>query len=462
MGKNLAEFRLLGIDVKVHWSFILILAFGAFLYGSGPAGWLIGGAYGVLTFLLLFVCVTLHEYGHALTARHFGIQTRSILLLPIGGVANLERMPEKPIQELLITAAGPLVNFAIAALLVPIVFLFGTEAAGSLGQTSVLTDNLREPSVLNLLLYLFLTNVLLAFFNLLPAFPMDGGRILRALLAMVMPYPGATRAAVFVGRLMAVAFAIYGLFTGSIFMLLIAFFVYVGGSAELETVSSRAVLRDVKARAAITPGAVKLYTSERIERAMELIMTTYQTDYPVLDLGGRFAGVLTRQRLIQALRDLGPDTRIVDVMLPVTEIPECSPDTDLATVWETMSQRGARLVAVREGTQFLGIITSEDITEVFQVVGAATEGKKRRQGPATPGQPQGSATLGQIPTQPSGQIPGQIPGQASGQTVGQTVGQASGQAAGQAVGQAQGQNTGQGLAQDQAPDAPRDGERENA
>jgi stage IV sporulation protein FB len=217
---------------------------------------------------------------------------------------------------------------------------------------------------------------------------------------MAMPYPKATRGAVFVGRLMAVAFAIYGLFTGSIFMLLIAFFVYVGGSAELETVSSRAVLRDVRARSAITPGAVKLYTSERIERAMELIMSTYQTDYPVLDLGGRFAGVLTRQRLIHALRELGPDTRIVDVMLPVTEIPECSPDTDLASVWEMMSERGSRLVAVREGTQFLGIITSEDITEVFQVVGAAVEGRQRRQPPAAPGP-------NQIQTQPQSAAPEQ-------------------------------------------------------
>jgi len=384
MGKNLAEFRLLGIDVKVHWSFVLVLAFGAFLYGAGPAGWLVGGLYGILTFLLLFVCVTLHEYGHALTARRFGIQTRSILLLPIGGVANLERMPEKPIQELLIVIAGPLVNFAIAALLVPIVFLFGTEAASGLGQASVIVDNLREPGLLNLLLYLFLTNVLLGFFNLLPAFPMDGGRLLRSLLAMVMPYMQATRIAVFVGRLMAVAFAIYGIFSGGISLLLIAFFVYVGGSAELEAVSSRAVLRGVRAGAAVAHDAVSLYTSERLERAVELVMRSYQTDYPVLDLGGRFAGVLTHQRLIYALRELGPDTRIVEVMVPSTEIPECSPDTDLATVWELMSQHGSRVVAVRAGTQFLGIITNDDMSEVFQVMGAAIEGKQRRQPPADP------------------------------------------------------------------------------
>jgi Zn-dependent protease len=382
MGANLAEFRLFGIDVKVHWSFVLVLAFGAFLYGSGPAGWVVGSLYGVLTMLLLFVCVTLHEYGHALTARRFGIQTRSILLLPIGGVANLERMPEKPIQEFLIVIAGPLVNFVIAALLVPLIFLLG--GAGGLGQSRVLIDNLAAPGLLNLLLYLFLTNVLLGFFNLLPAFPMDGGRLLRALLAMVMPYVQATRIAVLVGRLMAVALALYGIFGGNISLLLIAFFVYVGGSAELEAVSSRAVLRGVRAGSAVAPGAVKLYTSERVERAMELVMSSYQTDYPVLDLGGRFAGVLTRQRLLHALRELGPDTRIVDAMVPVNEIPECSPQTDLATVWEMMSQSGSRVVAVRDGTQFLGIITNDDIGEVFQVVGAAMEGRRRHQPPATP------------------------------------------------------------------------------
>jgi stage IV sporulation protein FB len=386
MGANLAEFRLFGIDVKVHWSFVLVIAFGAFLYGAGPAGWLVGGLYGILTFLLLFVCVTLHEYGHALTARRFGIQTRSILLLPIGGVASLERMPEKPIQEFLITIAGPLVNFVIAALLVPVVFLFGAEAAGGLGQSRVFIDNLSEPSLLNLLLYLFLTNVLLGFFNLLPAFPMDGGRLLRSLLAMVMPYLQATRIAVLVGRLLAVAFALIGIFGGGISLLLIAFFVYVGGSAELEAVSSRAVLRGVRAGSALAPEAVKLYTSERVERAMELVMSTYQTDYPVLDLAGRFAGVLTRQRLIYALRELGPDTRIVDVMIPASEIPECSPNMDLAAVWEMMSLRGSRVVAVRDGMQFLGIITNDDIGEVFQVVGAALEGKQRRQPPSSPQQ----------------------------------------------------------------------------
>jgi CBS domain-containing protein len=125
-----------------------------------------------------------------------------------------------------------------------------------------------------------------------------------------------------------------------------------------------------------------------VERAVELVMRSYQTDYPVLDLGGRFAGVLTRQRLIYALRELGPDTRIVEVMVPATQIPECSPDTDLASVWEMMSQHGSRVVAVREGTQFLGIITNDDMSEVFQVMGAAIEGKRRRQPPSAPQDPE--------------------------------------------------------------------------
>jgi stage IV sporulation protein FB len=115
---------------------------------------------------------------------------------------------------------------------------------------------------------------------------------------------------------------------------------------------------------------------------MELVMSSYQTDYPVLDLGGRFAGVLTRERLLYALRELGPDTRIVDVMIPAATVPECSPQADLASVWEMMSQRGSRIVAVREGTQFLGLITNDDISEVFQVVGAAMEGRQRRQPPS--------------------------------------------------------------------------------
>ena len=274
MDKNLAEFQLFGIDVKIHWSFVLILAWGALLYGIGPAGWLVGGIYGALTFALLFVCVTLHELGHALAARRYGIGTRSILLLPIGGVANLERMPEKPTQELVIAIAGPLVNVVIVIVLLPLALLINSNGAGDLLGGQAMVNNIREPGIDNLVTFLVAMNVMLVIFNLLPAFPMDGGRVLRAFLAMAMPYRSATRTAVLVGRLMAVGFAMFGIFSGNIGLLLVAFFVYVGGSAELEAVTSRAVLRNVRASSALTPDAVRLYASERIARGMELVMTT--------------------------------------------------------------------------------------------------------------------------------------------------------------------------------------------
>ena len=394
MDKYLAEFQLFGIDIKIHWSFVLILAWGALIYGVGPAGLLVGGLYGALTFVLLFVCVTLHELGHALAARRYGIGTRSILLLPIGGVANLERMPEKPRQELVIAIAGPLVNVVIFILLLPLVLLINSNGAGDLLSGRAAVNNISAPGIVNLLTFLVAMNVMLVIFNLLPAFPMDGGRVLRAFLAMFMPYRAATRTAVLVGRLMAVGFAMFGILSGNIGLLLVAFFVYVGGSAELEAVTSRAVLRKVRASNALTPEAARLYISERIGRGMELVMTTYQTDFPVLDLGGRFVGVLTRQRLVTALRDQGPDARVVDIMLPATQIPVVAPSVDLAQVWEVMAQSGGRVVAVQDGPDFLGVITSDDIAEVFQIVDATLDNEQRHPPPPSTVMPQGPQTDG--------------------------------------------------------------------
>ncbi|MEZ4619489.1 MAG: CBS domain-containing protein [Caldilineaceae bacterium] len=222
----------------------------------------------------------------------------------------------------------------------------------------------------------------LGVFNLLPAFPMDGGRVLRAVLAFGISYVDATRTAVFVGRIMAVLFALWGIINRDIFFLLIAFFVYIGGGTEREAVESKAVLRNVKASQALTQSAVSLYTSERIERAVDLIMNSYQTDYPVMDLSGHFVGVLTRARLIYALKEIGADARIVDVMVQAEEIPVCKAQQDLSEIWEVMVGGGSRVVAVKDGDQFLGLLTIDDITEVFQVYGAKLAGANR---PHTPG-----------------------------------------------------------------------------
>ena len=393
MGTSLTLFRVGGTDVKVHWSFLLILAYGAI---SAPPGVnpLFGALWGVLLILLLFVCVTLHEFGHAVAAKYFGIEVPTITLLPIGGLARLERMPEKPYQELIIAVAGPAVNFIIAALLLPIILLSSDMAAGSDG-TAVNVGNMlrdaRSPGMLNLIVNLVFTNLLLGIFNMLPAFPMDGGRILRALLAMFIPFLRATQIAVFVGRIMAALLALGGILgQGGILLLLIAFFIYVGGGAEREAVESRAALRGIPARRALNVQTTRLYTSERLSRAVDLITNSYQADYPIFDLSGQFVGVLTRSGLVRGLREEGPELRVVDVMISAEGVPSCAPETDLADVWDIMGEAGCRVVSVQDNSTFLGLITADDIAELIQVMGARRKGtgwQQRAAGVPDPPQP---------------------------------------------------------------------------
>lgn len=381
MGSSITLFRLWGIDVRVHWTFVLILLYGAFRYQEIATNPAVGAAYGVLVILLLFVCVTLHEFGHALVAKYFKVNVPDITLLPIGGVARLEKMPDKPFQEFLISIAGPLVNLAISLILLPVWLIVVTVAArsntaaplvwGFVSLIQRLIDDAMSAGVSNLLAYLILINVSLALFNLLPAFPMDGGRILRSILATAMPYVQATRISVMVGRMLAVLIALWGVTTGNITALLVAFFVYVGGGSERESVESRAVLKDIPIANALTPTAANLYTSERLSKAVDLLMTSYQTDYPVIDLGGNFVGALTRARLVTALREQGSDARVVDVMIPAAQLPAMSIEGDLAQVWEKLASTGSRVVAIRDGNQFKGLITADDVTELFQVMGAS-------------------------------------------------------------------------------------------
>ena len=205
-----------GIDVFVHATFLLIVGWYGWTYWLETRT-LIGALEGVAFILLLFLAVTLHEYGHALTARKYNIRTRDITLYPIGGVARLERMPEKPIQELWVALAGPAVNVVIAAAL--FVYLTLTNALVPMGQLTLTTGSFIER--------LMLVNVSLVLFNLIPAFPMDGGRVLRALLALNMDYVRATQIAATVGQGLAFLFGLAGLF-GNPMLFFIAFFVWMG------------------------------------------------------------------------------------------------------------------------------------------------------------------------------------------------------------------------------------------
>ncbi|MCM2374104.1 site-2 protease family protein [Aporhodopirellula aestuarii] len=227
--------RFAGIDVRIHWTFLLLpiwIYFSQMAAGSGT----LAAVVAVLFVLAIFACVVLHEYGHALTARHYGIHTRDITLLPIGGVASLERMPRNPRQELAIAVAGPAVNVVIATLLV--------VGLTILGGSSVLPI-----AVADFLFDLAWVNGALVVFNMIPAFPMDGGRVLRAILAMALPYSKATRVAVGVGRVAAVALGFLGIMTGNLILVLVAGFVFLAGSAELamQTAGAERVARSSKA-----------------------------------------------------------------------------------------------------------------------------------------------------------------------------------------------------------------------
>jgi stage IV sporulation protein FB len=372
VGTSLTLFRVSGIEVKVHWSFALILIWGAVIYGARGQGMVAGALYGMLVIVLLFVCVTLHEFGHAIAARRYGIKVPTITLLPIGGVASLERSPDKPLHELWIALAGPLVNIVLVLVLAPLALVLNSGTTLGANPNGWLL-RATEPGLGNLVAYLAAVNLLLALFNLLPAFPMDGGRVLRAVLALKLPYVRATRIAILVGRLVAIPLAIFGIIGGNILLLLIAFFIYVGGGAEREAVESRSVLSRVQVAEALPASAQRLYTSEPLQRAMELIMTSYQADYPVFDLSGRYVGVLTRARLVKALREQSPDVRLVEVMIPADQVPTVGLSATLADVWERMGQSGSHVVSVTEGSEYLGFFNSDDITEIVHVYGAALE-----------------------------------------------------------------------------------------
>jgi Zn-dependent protease len=220
--------RVAGIVVQVHWTFLLLIAWVVLTHtrDGGDAG---DALRGVVLTLAVFTCVVLHEFGHALTARRFGIGTRDITLLPIGGVARLARMPDEPRQELLVAAAGPAVNVALAALFAAVLALTGS-------RVPVTGVTLFGSRFLEQLMWI---NVVLVVFNLLPAFPMDGGRVLRALLALRMPYLKATRWAATAGQTIAVALGFAGVMLPSPFLVLIALFVFSGARAEARMVELR-------------------------------------------------------------------------------------------------------------------------------------------------------------------------------------------------------------------------------
>lgn len=281
--------KVAGIDVRIHVTFFLLLAFYGWIHGQ-EGGWPAAWA-GMGFILLLFLCVLLHEFGHALAARAFGIHTPDITLLPIGGVARLERMPRDPFQELIIAVAGPAVNVVIALILFFVLGKFVdwrdmiSIAEGSPGQ---------------LLLRLLAVNIWLVLFNCLPAFPMDGGRILRAFLAMILPHSRATLIAGRVGQVMAALFGIGGIYSGNMILLLIAVFVFMGAQQEIQAAQLRSAMpRHAKVRDAMVTRFTTLPAEARLEQILPVIWQSAQSFFPVVTTDLSPCGILFREETVR-------------------------------------------------------------------------------------------------------------------------------------------------------------------
>jgi Zn-dependent protease/CBS domain-containing protein len=340
--------RIAGIDVYVHATFMLLVAFVG-LVAYRAKGSLAAAAVEVAFVLVIFAVVVLHELGHALAARRYGIATRDITLLPIGGLARLEKMPERPAQELVVAIAGPLVNVVIAAVLA-----VGFTVAGAWPR-ALPPDSLAWP----FLFKLFAANVALAVFNMIPAFPMDGGRVLRALLAMRYDRVRATRIAAGVGQVFALLIGLVGL-VGNPFLILIAIFVWVGAARETIAEETKSFLDGLRVRDVMITDFRTLAPWDTLADAVALTLAGAQTDFPVVE-DARVIGVLTRQRLVSALADRPREDRVMAVMLE--QFPVASP---LDPVEQAIAQfQGAMSPAmpVIDGGTLVGLVTLENLGE---------------------------------------------------------------------------------------------------
>ncbi len=344
--------KLFGIDVYLHFTFLLLLAFLGFYYWQTTQD-LEAAFHGVAFILALFGCVVLHELGHALMARRYGIKTRDITLLPIGGVARLEKMPEAPIQELWVALAGPAVNVVIA-----IVLAIGLAVSGGFATAEELSAT--GGSFWQRLLVL---NLILVVFNLLPAFPMDGGRVLRALLAFRLGRRRATVIAANVGQFMAICFGILGFFYNP-FLIFIGIFVYLGAQAEAGMVEMQSALAGLRVRDAMMTRYRTLTSTDTLTKAVTELLAGSQQDFPVVE-NERPIGILRRNDLVKALSEGGHDAPVTESMCKDCEsVDEGAP---LQGAVESMRARQCSTMPVLAGGHIVGLLTLENIGEMIMV-----------------------------------------------------------------------------------------------
>src|SRR5436305_9658124 len=345
MSWSIPIIRIAGIQLRIHITFLLLI------------GWIaLGSASAVVFVLLLFLCVVLHEFGHAIAAKSYGINTPDITLLPIGGVARLERIPEEPKQELVIAIAGPVVNVIIATCLYVVIGARGHVTPQNAVQSG------------DMLSGLFQINVWLLLFNLLPAFPMDGGRVLRALLATRLTYARAAQLAASIGQGFAFVFGFIGLIWNP-FLIFIALFVYIGASQEAALAQRKDVSRRFPVSSAMVREFHTLPENATLQEAVDALLATSQHDFPVVAETGNVAGVLTRHDLIAALRRDDPQLRVGDVMR--RDIPTVTTGTRFEEAFRIMQECNCPAVPVLDSMKRLvGLLTPENVSELMMVQSA--------------------------------------------------------------------------------------------
>ncbi|MCS6988703.1 MAG: site-2 protease family protein [Chloroherpetonaceae bacterium] len=364
MGWSFRIAKVRGIDIKIHVTFFLILLLGALQWANNvPDSPLDGALFGVALMTLLFTCVTLHELGHSIAAQCFGIPVREIVLTPLGGIAMITRQPEKPLHELIIAVAGPAVNVLIAILLFLVTgaTMHATilDARGSLGEL------FSRPSLEVMLLWLFAANISLAAFNMIPAFPLDGGRVLRAVLAMFMSFSSATTIAATIGQIAAIGLGVLGFINGNFILILIAVFIFFGAGQETAQAASRAALRARRVGDAYNRYALTLSIGDRVSRVVDYLLTSYQPDFAVMQ-GGEIIGIVTRRDVFNALATHSRDVYVTEIMR--RDFPTVQASASLDEVASLMAERGERIVAVFNGADYLGLVSLEDLNEAFAVL----------------------------------------------------------------------------------------------
>ncbi len=339
--------KVAGIPVEIHWSFALLGFYIVYIGQSNGMAWSTIAWLGVLM-LSIFFCIVLHEFGHALTARRFGVKTKDIILSPIGGVARLEKLPEKPIHEFYVAAAGPLVNLLIVVVLLPYFFFYSLEEA------RYQLSSLDFTSPLEIIPFLILGNVVLAGFNLLPAFPMDGGRIFRALLSIKLGRLKATRLASLLGNFFGILMVIYAVYTQSIFTGFIGVFVFMLASQEYRLVKMDEALKNHFLSEIFRPNFTKLFATDKIERAIEELKHGLEKNFLVFDEDEKVIGVLHEMFILEAIKSKDSEGPILEYMSKHYE--EVNPEISLQTLIYKMREKGYSILPVVEANNLKGVV----------------------------------------------------------------------------------------------------------